>query len=114
MRVIIAGGREYQFCKSDYLMISDFIKNGIITEVVSGGCPGADRFGETVAKMENVPVKIFFADWKKFGKAAGPIRNKQMARYADAAILFKGGKGTASMRKMSKEFGLQILYDAGA
>jgi hypothetical protein len=62
--------------------------------------------------MNRVPVKQFPADWNKYGKAAGPIRNAQMAKYADAVILFPGGRGTANMRKLAKEHGLEILYDA--
>jgi hypothetical protein len=50
-----------------------------VTEVVSGVDAGADEFGEKWAKINNIPVKIFKADWKTHGRAAGPIRNKQMA-----------------------------------
>lgn len=44
--------------------------------------------------------KEFPADWKAHGKAAGPIRNKQMAEYADALLLIWDGesKGSASMK----------------
>ncbi len=46
-------------------------------------------------------LKEFPPDWEKHGKAAGPIRNKEMAEYADALLLIWDGKsrGSASMKK---------------
>ena len=56
-------------------------------------------------------LEIFLIpDWEHFGRAAGPIRNKKMAEYADAVILFPGGKGTASMLKEAQKAELTI-YD---
>jgi len=70
-----------------------------ITEVVSGHAPGADTLGERFAKENNIPVKLFPAAWKKLGRAAGPVRNKAMADYAEAlvAFLYPHSKGTKSM-----------------
>lgn len=59
-----------------------------ITEVVCGLAKGADTWGKEWAEQLGFPVKEFPADWEKYGKAAGAIRNKQMADYADAAIVF--------------------------
>ncbi len=79
-----------------------------ITEVVSGGAAGADSDGEIWACELNIPVRRFAADWDKHGKAAGPIRNAEMADYAEALIAFPGGKGTANMVKQAKKKGLKI------
>lgn len=68
-----------------------------LTEIVSGGSDGADKEGENFAGLFGIPVKPFKADWEKYGKKAGPIRNQQMADYADACIAFKGDKGTFDM-----------------
>ena len=81
-----------------------------IVEVVSGGAAGADREGEKWAAGWGLPVKKFPADWKMHGKAAGPIRNREMAQYADAVALFPGGKGTADMFNEATKAGLMI-YD---
>ena len=51
------------------------------TELVSGGCKGTDKMAERFAKKNIIPIRVFIADWKKYGKAAGPIRNKQMIDY---------------------------------
>src|SRR6476661_8492494 len=94
MKLIIAGGRDYDVTQQD-IQALDTIPD--VTEVVSGGAGGADACGEDWAAMRGIPCKSFRADWLKHGKAAGPIRNRKMAEYADAVVLFPGGKGTDSM-----------------
>ena len=84
MKVIIAGSRTI----TDHMFAEDamgaFIKeHGKITEIVSGGARGADQLGEELAHFYMIPLKRFPADWDAHGKAAGPIRNRQMAEYAD-------------------------------
>lgn len=68
-------------------------------QIVSGGANGADKLGEQYAAQRHFIVKRFEAEWGVYDKAAGPIRNKQMADYADAAIIFWNGysKGAANM-----------------
>jgi hypothetical protein len=106
MKTIIAGGRDYQLDEWDLGQLDQIG----ITEVVSGGAPGVDTSGESWAEYNLLPVKCFPADWKKHGRAAGPIRNRQMAEYADAVALFKGGIGTQSMFNEAKRAGIKI-YD---
>lgn len=108
MKIIIAGGRDYYLQPQDLAKL-DQIKDQI-TEVVSGGAKGVDICGEHWAIKNNIPIKAFAPDWKKHGKAAGPIRNKQMADYADAVALFPGGKGTENMYNAAKKNDL-IIYD---
>ena len=55
--------------------------------IISGGCPeGADRFAELVAKVNQIPIMIVYAKWKKYGKVAGFIRNTYVAEHADILI----------------------------
>ena len=106
MKTIIAGGRDYRLSYEDLLYLSELN----ITEVVSGGSRGADTDGETYAGMTDIPLKKFPADWNKYGKSAGYRRNVEMAEYAEAVVLFPGGKGTNHMFDIAKKFGL-IIYD---
>lgn len=106
MRVIIAGGRDYYFTDADELKLDQLRDQ--ITEVVSGGAKGADACGERWARENQIPIKMFPAEWIKHKKAAGPIRNAEMADYADAVILFPGGKGTKNMYETAKKYGLKI------
>jgi hypothetical protein len=101
MKVIIAGSRDftdYNLLKTkiDHMRFDGQFK---IDEIVSGAACGADQMGENYAANNNIPVKEFPADWNTHGKAAGPIRNKQMAEYADALIAVWDGKskGTKNM-----------------
>lgn len=96
MKVIIAGSRNI----NDYKLVVDTIKSSgyTITEVVSGCAVGPDQLGEQWARANNVSVKEMPADWSQ-GAKAGPIRNKNMADYADAAIIIWDGqsRGTRNM-----------------
>jgi hypothetical protein len=70
---------------------------------------GADAGGERWAKKHGIPIKLFHADWTAYGRSAGPIRNRQMASYADAVALFPGGRGTNDMAMAAVARGLKIF-----
>ena len=106
IKVIIAGGRAYKLAEADFSLLDGLP----IEEVVSGGAKGVDSGGESWAESRGIPVKRFLADWKRYGRGAGPKRNLAMAKYADAVALFPGGKGTASMRKLAEKEGI-LIYD---
>jgi hypothetical protein len=99
MRVIIAGSRTIS---DAFLVHRAILESGFeITEVVSGGARGVDTTGEKCASRLGVPVARFPAQWDKFGPEAGPIRNKEMADYADALILVWDGKSRGSRNMLS-------------
>jgi len=108
MKIIIAGGRSYVPDMGHKDLIIDILMKSNCTEVISGGCRGADKFGESIANEFRIPVKIFRANWSLQGRMAGPIRNRCMAVYADGCILLPGGKGTANMKRFALEFSLKI------
>jgi hypothetical protein len=109
MKVIIAGGRDF----TSFNIVQDAIKaSGFeITEVVSGKAKGVDTLGEIYALGANIPVVGFPADWNKNGRAAGPMRNKEMAEYADALIAVWDGvsKGTANMIMQARRNRLEVF-----
>lgn len=116
VRVIIAGGRNF----SNVMLFRNTIRKYLSDiedeiEIVSGGCSGADTMGEWFAEDNDLKLTVFEADWDKYGKAAGPIRNEQMAKYAaesDRGILiaFPIGKspGTRNMIKLANQYGLEV------
>ncbi len=108
MKTIIAGSRTI----IDPAIVQDAIDAAPwdITEVVCGGAEGVDDIGATLALVHRIDVRIFNADWATHGKAAGPIRNRQMAAYADALIAVWDGssRGTANMIQEATERGLRI------
>lgn len=113
MKLLIAGSRRIGIIGWDLVgRMMDFVsQHGMPSEIVSGNCKtGADYFGEKWAESNNIPVKLFPADWDQYGRAAGPIRNKEMAKYCDRAILFwdNNSRGTKNMieelRKANKPY----------
>ena len=90
-KVIIAGGRQF----SDYELLKAkcdlFLQQKRVTHsiiIVSGTARGADSLGERYAHERGYAVEKYPADWEQHGKAAGPIRNAEMAENADALIAF--------------------------
>jgi hypothetical protein len=108
MKTIIAGSRHI----TSPAVLEEAIARARwpITEVVSGGARGVDRLGEQWASANNLPCKIFPAQWSTYGKSAGPIRNAEMARYADALIALWDGesRGTKNMIDLAKKHRLLI------
>lgn len=109
MRVIIAGGRDFFPLIKHTQWLEKSLKTLQATEIVSGCASGADKFGEDTATKLRLPIKKFPANWKEFGKSAGPIRNQQMAEYANACILFPGGSGTADMKRRALHHNLIVI-----
>lgn len=111
-KVIIAGGRDF----GDYGTLRNSVDEVLRTKqyrticIVSGAARGADTLGETYANVNSYLCKVFPADWKKHGKAAGYIRNKKMAECADCLVAFWDGKskGTKHMIDLAKERGLEV------
>ena len=109
-KVIIAGCRDF----TDYALLRSFADETLAgaedVEIVSGGARGADALGERYARERGRRLKVFPADWKKWGAAAGPIRNGQMADYADALIAFWDGKsaGTRDMIRKAEDRDLRV------
>ena len=76
--------------------------------MVSGTGRGVDALGERYAAENGLPVKRFRPDWNQFGRAAGPMRNRDMAEYAEALIAIWDGKsrGTGNMIQTAEKLGL--------
>lgn len=110
MKVIIAGGRDFNDYKLLFEKCEIILSKQKDVEIVSGTARGADELGEKYAKEKSFKIKHFPADWEKYKKGAGYIRNKQMAEYADYLISFWDGKskGTKHMIDLAKEYNLSI------
>lgn len=104
MKVIVAGSRDFDDYESLKTYCDYILGNLTDIEIVSGTARGADKLGERYAEERGFPVTKFPADWNKHGKKAGPIRNEQMADYADALIAFWDGesRGTKHMIDIAK------------
>jgi len=110
MKVIIAGSRGFSDFSLLFSKCEEILENQIDIEIVSGTAKGADKLGEHYASLKGYSVARFPADWDKHGKAAGYVRNKEMAEYSDALIAFWDGesKGTKHMIDLAQTKGLKI------
>lgn len=110
MRVLVCGGRDYENWNEVEYQLGLIHAQTPIKQIISGGAKGADHLGVVWAKSEHIPVREFHANWKKHGRAAGPIRNKQMLElgHPDLVVAFKGGKGTANMCKQAQASGVKV------
>ena len=61
--------------------------------------------------LNGFEVEIFLPEWKKYGRAAGPVRNKEMVNSADLVIAFWDGKskGTKSLIKYAEKIGKELI-----
>lgn len=114
MKLIVAGSRTF-YVSHHFIDDVYCIKCPELDypeEIVCGGAKGIDeagkRWGHTLSSKDR--VKLFPADWDKHGKAAGPIRNREMAQYADALLLIWDGKsrGSANMKSEMQKLGKPV------
>ena len=108
LKIIVAGSRSFNNYQLLQEKLNFYIGNHQDVEIVSGTARGADRLGEQYAIAKNFAIKRFPADWEKYGKRAGYLRNEQMAKYSTHAVIFWDGKsrGTASMIELCKKYQL--------
>lgn len=140
MRVLVCGGRdfadlhsrkrtdpdwdqkekEYKFVHSylnkfcieyseEYVPNDNWLPTDIT--VIAGAAKGVDTAAIDFAIVNYCPFKEYPADWDKYGRSAGPIRNKQMLDFGkpDLVIAFPGGKGTEMMIKLAKDKGVPVI-----
>lgn len=113
MRIGIVGSRrrndKEDFFKL-YKVFKEVYSNGDI--IISGGCPkGGDRFAKIIAQKKSIEIKIYYPDWKRYGKGAGHIRNTDIAKNSDIilAVVSKDRKGgTEDTIKKAQKFGKEI------
>ena len=115
MKVLIAGGRDYNDIHTMSAELSKLLKAKSITDpkdliIVSGMAKGADKLAHTLGTHNGIHVEEFPADWKnmsdpcvikegKYGAynaLAGHNRNKLMGDYCDIALIFWNGRSTGT------------------
>lgn len=94
MKIAIVGSRNYPDLKEVAKYVEEQLQDGDV--VISGHAFGVDRAAEFAALKRGLKVEVFPADWKKYGKKAGFIRNIDIVKAADRVVAFWDGvsKGT--------------------
>lgn len=102
MKIAIVGSREYSKMKD----VSDFVYSlPRDTTIVSGGARGVDQAAERAARRRGMNVKIFLANWDKFGRKAGYLRNVEIVEASDRVVAFWDGfsNGTKHTINIARE-----------
>lgn len=109
-RLIVSGMRDWSDWRRVYKRLDAILKLRPNLILVHGACPtGVDAIADRWAARRGVRVLRFPANWKVYGKRAGPVRNEKMARRgADYCMTFWDGKsrGTGSMYRAARRAGI--------
>jgi hypothetical protein len=111
VKLTIVGSRDfndYEYLKST---IEQEFENKQIELIISGGANGADKLAERYAAEHNIPTKIVYPDWKKYGKKAGPMRNEEIINESDTVLAFwdRQSRGTKSSINLSKRYKKRLI-----
>ena len=110
-RILVCGSRNWTNRKLMEIVF-EYITDAVIIE---GECRGADLMARKLAEEKNFVVKKYPADWSKYGRSAGPIRNRKMINEGNPDIVlafhedWENSKGTKDMIKLAEENGIIIL-----
>lgn len=113
MRILVCGGRNFDNSKLFFDTMMEHVGQCMPEHItiIEGGARGADRMAQSFAKHNGCQLETYKANWDKYGKGAGYIRNKQMAVEGkpDLVIAFPGGKGTSSMIDIAIQQGIEVV-----
>ena len=108
---LVCGGREL----TDYVRLAAALdrlvdKHGRPDRVMHGGARGADSLAGRWAQERGIPLQVCPAQWNRYGRSAGPIRNQEMLeRRPSMVVAFPGGMGTADMVQRSVAAGVPVV-----
>lgn len=109
MRILVCGGRD--FANEALVEKTLFDYAGMDTVIIQGEAKGADSIAKMWAYDHDIPVESYPANWDKYGKRAGFIRNHQMLKEGNPnlVIAFPGGKGTQMMVMLAKAANVEVI-----
>jgi hypothetical protein len=112
-RVLVTGSRDWDDRDAiDLALYGAYVELGSGTVLVSGACPtGADAIAEELWALRGLPVERHPADWKRWGKAAGSLRNQEMVDLgADVCLAFPlpDSRGTRHCMKAAERAGIPV------
>jgi hypothetical protein len=118
--IIITGSRNYSDKHRIFNEIDKITADnpGYTFMIHHGGCSGADIISGEYANINGIITWIHEADWKTYGKGAGPIRNKEMLNTAVPdiksphvvlAFPLQGSRGTIQCINYAKRRGMNVV-----
>lgn len=110
-RVLVCGGRDFHDEFALRQVMDSLHQEYKFSIVIEGGAKGADELAGKWAEDKIGAVVVYPADWEKYGKAAGAIRNQQMINegFPDLVVAFPGGRGTQHMISVAQKASIPVL-----
>lgn len=101
---------DYEMLKHHCDLKLDLLAKRSHINIISGGARGADAMAIRYADEKEFQLTVMEADWKRYGRSAGYIRNSYMAKSATHLIAFWDGKspGTGNMIKVAKAQNIEV------
>lgn len=113
MKIVVGGSRQ---CTTAALLeraIETSPWKGQVTQVIQGGATGVDELARKWAELRGIEVVTIVAEWNKYGRAAGPRRNRAMIREhaPDGVIVVWDGRspGSASLVREARRAGVPVF-----
>jgi aspartate aminotransferase-like enzyme len=116
LKILVSGSRYYKNYRKILSFLTRMKQKHSEVIVVEGGARGADTLARKACEKLNIKCKEYNANWEKYGRAAGPIRNQQMLDDNDdieiVAIFHEElnkSKGTKDMLKRARKANKEIV-----
>lgn len=108
MRVLVCGGRGYKDREAVYKVLDELYPK--MSALMCGGAAGADTLAWDWGSQRRFYCERYMAQWDRYGRSAGPIRNKVMLEEGkpDLVIAFPGGRGTQNMISQALQAGIEV------
>jgi hypothetical protein len=114
-RVLVCGDRNW----TDATLVFDVLNSYWPSVIIMGGAKGADNLGGRWAMEHSVKLEVYPAEWRIYGKGAGPVRNQRMLDEGrpDLVVAFHSdlaqSKGTKDMVNRSHRAGIPVRIVRG-
>lgn len=116
MRILVTGARDWEDKDAIFRVLKEYRTGYGHIVIIHGASPGADTLADEVAGKLGYEVESYPADWVRYGKRAGYIRNRRMLRESlpDLVIAFHNNlegksKGTKDMVAIAKKAGVPVM-----
>ncbi|MCW6598799.1 SLOG family protein [Yersinia ruckeri] len=112
IKLLVSGGRKYKNKTQVWNVLGEIHRTIGISEIIEGGALGLDTHCAVYGYTKCIPVRTEEADWERYKRSAGSIRNQVMLdKYQpDALLAFSGNNGTSDMVRRAAKHGIPILY----
>ena len=109
-RILVCGGRDYKDQERVFKVLDKALEAFKELHIIEGGAPGADTCAKNWSLSRGITFDEYPAEWERFGKRAGYIRNAMMLDVGkpDLVIAFPGGKGTRMMIDLAKKANVNV------